>query len=558
MTTKRRFDLKPAGRVAGSALLFLVIPVVFFVAVAQLTRAKGPQWLAFSFENPYNYLMNSLLLVTGRTPSSIEHPGTTTQVFGAMVLRVSSMKSADDLVTSVLQNPEKNIQTLHRALLTLTAMILWLGPWITASLLRNLIVGLLIQMPCLFYQTLLDFGTLFGSDLMVVPFSVIAICCCTLLVAPSSYPQSLQILLGITDRSTHSGSTRFTAIPLIATIAGLVCAFGMVTKLDFFPLVLVSLVCCQSSRNLVAFAVAFLLGLLFALLPIYSQLPRLVSWCFGLVIHSDVYASGPIGLPSPAVYFSSLRDLLDSAPLLLIVQVVTVILLTIASFIPAQPRLVRPVSLRLGWAVFVAQLISLLTVAKHPAEHYLIPLCITTGLNLVLVLFAFQSGEESVVRRAIGWLALASLLVVGLTNFVQETPTRCADLRKKTADFLRLYKHAQEIAINNRRVDYFFSDSPEYALCYGNDFAAKAFGQQLSNLYPDRLFFEMFTARFETFTDSIEPKVELQKYDHLYFFGTKGHLPTVDGLDPARFETIDHAGDIYLDGDIYLEKWTRP
>ncbi len=552
MTTKRRFDLKPAGRVAGSALLFLIVPVVFFIAVTQLTRVKGPQWVAFSFENPYNYLMNSLLLVDGRAPSSIEHPGTTTQVFGATVLRLSSTKSADDLVASVLQNPEEHIRILYRALLTFSAMILWLGPWITASALRNVVVGLLIQIPCLFSQALLLYGTLFGSDLMVVPFSVIAICCCTLLVARSSYPQSLQILLGITDRSTNSGSTRSTAIPLIATIAGLVCAFGMVTKLDFFPLVLVSLVCCQGRRNLVAFAGAFLLGLLFALLPIYSQLPRVVTWIFGLVIHSDAYGSGPVGLPSPGIYFSSLRALLLSAPVLLIIPVVTVLLLTIASFIPAQPRLVRPVSLRLVWAVFGAQLISLLTVAKHPAEHYLIPLSLTTGLNLVLVLFVFLSDGQSAVRRAIGWLALASLLVFGLINFVQDTPDLYADLKEQAADNQRLYKHAKEIAVNNQRVDYFFSDSPEYALCYGNDFAAKAFGQQLSNLYPGRLFFNIFNNRFETFTDYIEPKVELQKYDHLYFLGTKGHLPTIDGLDPATFETIDHAG------DTYLEKWTRP
>jgi hypothetical protein len=552
VTTKRGFDFKPAGRVAGSALLFLIVPVVFFIAVAQLTRAKGPQWVAFSFENPYAYLMNSLLLVNGRAPWAIEHPGTTTQVFGATVLRLSSNKSADDLTASVLQNPERHIRILYRALLTFTALILWLIPWITANALRNVVVGLLIQIPCLFYRVLLYYGTLFGSDLMVVPFSVIAICCCTLLVAPNSYPQSLQILLGITDRSTNFGSTRSTAIPLIATIAGLVCAFGMVTKLDFFPLVLVSLVCCHRRRNLVAFVVAFLLGLLFALVPIYSQLPRVVTWIFGLVIHSEVYGSGPVGLPSPVVYFSSLRALLDSAPLLLIIPVVTVLLLTIASFIPAQPRLVRPVSLRLVWTVFVVQLISLLTVAKHPAEHYLIPLGITTGLNLVLVLFAFQSGEQSAVRRGISWLALASLLAVGLTNFVQETPDLYAYLREQTADHLRLYRHAKEIAINNQRVDYFFSDSPEYALCYGNNYAGNAFGQQLSNLYPGRLFFNIFNSRFETFTDYIEPKVELQKYDHLYFLGTKGHLPTLDGLDPATFETIDHAG------EIYLEKWTRP
>jgi hypothetical protein len=551
MSTKKRFEFK-AGRVAGSALLFLIVPVVFFVAEARLTKVKGPQWIAFSFENPYNYLMNSLSLVNGRAPSSIEHPGTTTQLFGAIVLRLSSTKSTDDLVTSVLLNPEKHIRIIYRTLLTFTALILWLIPWITANALRNVVVGLLIQIPCLFYQVLLYYGTLFGSDLMVVPFSVMAICCCTLLVAPSPYPQSLQILLGITDRSTNSGTTRLTAIPLIATIAGLVCAFGLVTKLDFFPLVLVSLVCCQRRRNLIAFAVAFLLGLLFALLPIYSQLPRLVTWSFGLVIHSNRYGRGPVGLPSPGLYFSSLRALLDTAPLLLIIPVVTVLLLTVASIIPAQPRLVRPVSLRLFWAVFVVQLISLLTVAKHPAEHYLIPLFITTGLNLVLVLFAFQTGEQSAVRRAIGWLALASLLVVGLTNFVQETPALYANLREQAADHLRLYKHAKEIAINNQRVDYFFSDSPEYALCYGNDYAAKAFGQQLSSIYPGRLFFNIFNSRFETFTDYIDPKVELQKYDHLYFLGTKGQFPAIDGLDPATFETIDHAG------EIYLEKWTRP
>jgi hypothetical protein len=287
-------------------------------------------------------------------------------------------------------------------------------------------------------------------------------------------------------------------------------------------------------------------------LPIYSQLPRLVAWIFGLVVHSQRYGSGPVGLPSPGVYFSALKQLLDSAPLLVIIPIATGILLTIASFIPAQSRPRRTVSLRLVWAVFVVQLISLLTVAKHPAQHYLIPLFITTGLNLVLVLFAFQTGEQSAARGTIGWLALAGLLVVGLTNFVQETPALYANLRGQAANHLRLYKHAKEIAINNQRVDYFFSDSPEFAICYGNDFAGRAFGEQLSRIYPDRLFFNIFINRFETFTEYIDPKDELQKYDILYFLGSKGGFPTVDGLDPATFETIDQAG------SICLQKWTRP
>src|SRR5580704_6367590 len=61
---------KLAGRIS-SGLLFLVIPVVFLIAVSVLTKAKGPQWLPFTFENPYKYLFNSLLLVKVRLRSAL-------------------------------------------------------------------------------------------------------------------------------------------------------------------------------------------------------------------------------------------------------------------------------------------------------------------------------------------------------------------------------------------------------------------------------------------------------------------------------------------------------
>jgi hypothetical protein len=50
------------GRLVISAALFLIIPILFVIAVAQLTKADGPQWMPDSFENPYNYLFNSLII----------------------------------------------------------------------------------------------------------------------------------------------------------------------------------------------------------------------------------------------------------------------------------------------------------------------------------------------------------------------------------------------------------------------------------------------------------------------------------------------------------------
>jgi hypothetical protein len=538
-------------RAAVTALLFLIIPILFVIAVTQLTKAKGPQWLPYTFENPYAYLFNSLLVVKGEAPHSIEHPGTTTQVFGAIILRASSVQSTDDLIASVIQNPEKHIRKLHWALLIFTALVLWICPWITAIVLRNYIVGLLIQAPSLFYQSLLWYGILFGSDLMLVPFSIAAVCCCTLLVTPSAVAEKLEILFGIGNESAPPGSVRLMRIRLLAALTGLVCAFGIVTKLTFFPLILISLLFCRNLRNLATFATAFVLGLAVALLPIYSQLWRMGTWIFNLGIHSGQYGAGSVGLPETGEYLKSLWNLLETEPLVGIIPIVTLIAALVGSFSAKGQRHSRTFSWGTVLSLFGLQLISFLAIAKHPGRHYLIPLCLSTGLSLVLLFYVFQITNGSVISRAIGWLTLVGLLVLGFKDFIELTPETYAELRNDRTDQLRLYQHAKEITKNDVRIDYFFSDSPEYPMCYANGFSGGAFQSLLVAKYPHALFFNVFNGMFETFTDFIEPEVELQRYDHLYFLGNPKFLRKVDGLDPKTFETIDHAG------DYYLQKWTR-
>jgi len=538
-------------RVTGTALLFLIIPILFVIAVAQLTKAKGPQWLPYTFENPYAYLFNSLLVVKGEAPYSTDHPGTTTQVFGAIILRASSVQSTDDLIASVIQNPEKYIRKLHWALLIFTALVLWICPWLTAVALRNYIVGLVIQAPSLFYQALLWYGILFGSDLMLVPFSIAAVCCCSLLAAPSAAPEKLEILFGIGDEAAAPGSVRLVRIRLLAALTGLVCAFGIVTKLTFFPLILISLLFCRNLRNLATFAAAFVLGLAVALLPIYSQLWRMGTWIFNLGIHSGHYGTGAVGFPETGEYLKSLWNLLETEPLVAIIPIVTLIAVLVGSFSAKGQKHSRTVSWGTVLPLFALQLISLLAIAKHPARHYLIPLCLSTGLSLVLLFYVFQTTNGSAINRAIGWLALVGLLGLGFKDFIALTPETYAELRHERADLLRLYQHAKELTKNDVRIDYFFSDSPEYPMCYANGFSGGAFESLLVAKYPHALFFNVFNGMFQTFSDFIEPEVELQRYDHLYFLGNPKFLRKVDGLDPKTFETIDHAG------DYYLQKWTR-
>jgi hypothetical protein len=536
------------GRLGRSALIFSIVPIAFFIALSLLTKAKGPQWLPYTFENPYNYLFNSLLLLEGRAPTAIEHPGTTTQVFGAVILRASSLQSNHDLIASVLRDPEKYISVLHSALLIFTVLTLWIAPWLTALALKDYVVGVLIQAPSLFYSVLIFYGILFGPDLMVVPFSIVAVCCCILSVIPSEALTRRTILFGISDESS---STRLAQIPLLATLAGLVCAVGVATKLTFFPLLLVSLLCCRSKKNLLAFTLAFGFGLAFALLPIYSQLLRFGTWALNLGIHSGKYDSGAVGLPQANVYLTSLLTLVQTEPLVIIIPITSTVVVIAFAFLLRKQSLTHAINWQTSLALFGIQVISLLLIAKESGVHYLIPLSLTTGLSLVFLLRAIRSAGRSAFERALGWIALVGLLALGGKSFIEETPATYAQLKEQKADYLRLYRHAREIAKNDVRVDYFFSDSPVGALYYGNSFAGHAFGPLLNSLYPNSLFFNVFNGKFETFTAFIEQRVVLNMYDHLYFLGRTNWLPKADELDPKTFETLDRAG------DYSLQKWTR-
>lgn len=533
-----------------SGLLFLLIPVVFIITVSKLTNAKGPQWLPFTFENPYNYLLNSLLLIKGQAPYSIDHPGTTAQVFGATILRMSSLASNDDLIKTVLQHPEYYIQILHWALLIFTVLVLWVAPWLTAQALGNRFVGILIQAPSLFFSTLLWYGVLFGPDLMTVPFSLAAVCCCVLLVIPSR-SGDLSLLFGISADSAASGSTRLGRIPLIATVTGLICALGIATKLTFFPLILISLLCCRSRKNLVTFTTTFIFGLAFSLLPIYSRLGQLATWIVNLGIRSGRYDTGDIGLPQSGVYLSALADLVQTEPLVIIIPIVATIVLLVFLLASRKQPTENKIAWRTALVLLVIQAISFLVIAKEMDSHYLIPLALTTGLNLVFLFQACRSVDRSRLKKTIGWIALVGLLVLGAKAFIEGTRDLYASLMEQKHDLVRLYRHAEEVTQNDVRVDYFFSDSPIYPLSYGNEWSGEAFGPLLSTLYPNKLFLDVFNSRFQTFSELIPPEVILKKYDHLYFLGNSKWFPKISGFEPDTLETIDEAG------DYRLQKWTR-
>jgi hypothetical protein len=64
------------------------------------------------------------------------------------------------------------------------------------SVLRNDVIGILIQAPCLFFQSVFWYAAFFGSDLMLMPFTIATICLCCLMFAPDLVEKQPELLFG--------------------------------------------------------------------------------------------------------------------------------------------------------------------------------------------------------------------------------------------------------------------------------------------------------------------------------------------------------------------------
>ena len=114
-------------------ILLVVLPAIYLVAASNFVGARGPFWQAACYDPSYLYLLNSLLLLEGKTPAHIDHPGTPVQIIGAGLLAAKNalFDKRKDLARAVIKKPEKYLEFLSSSLRWLFAISLLLAPlWI--------------------------------------------------------------------------------------------------------------------------------------------------------------------------------------------------------------------------------------------------------------------------------------------------------------------------------------------------------------------------------------------------------------------------------------------
>jgi hypothetical protein len=475
-------------------LWLLLLPALLLTAGTQLTRDRGPLWLAENSDPSYQYLLNSLLLLNGLPPCHVDHPGTTVQTLGSLVLRATTPGAdAEAQTLAVLSQPEDALARLQRSCLVLGALGLLVAGVVVLEATGRLTFAVAVQITPLVQVETYRTGLFVAPEALLVPTATLMT---ALLIAREAMPLDV-------GRDARSA--------LLNVVLGLLAAAGLVTKLTFAPVCLLVLVASRSSRDVRWIMPAFVFGGLLYLLPIYSQVPRMLHWFADLATHQGTYGTGEAGFIDVAAYPTNLRRLVASSPVFAGCMALSFVVALRRS--RSRPWWTERTT-RLLVLVATMQTIGLLLVAKHPKPHYLLPLALTGGLNVVLCLQG--------VRPRPAWspgLAVAGLGATAAVLLVGAQVARLSRNLRDARDLQLLHaQHAEALCRDGVRVDYYRSSSPAFALAFGNGSAWRWFAKPLAALYPDRIFFNVVRGGFESFAGRRSPP-EASASRRLYFVG---------------------------------------
>lgn len=451
-----------------------------------------PELLHTAFGDPdYGYLMNSLLLLEGKAPIHIDHPGTTVQLLGAAVIRIIYFfqNTSYDLVDAVLAGPYLFLRSISLLLVTILAASVFAYGVVLAHKGYSWWVVLAAQWSPMLLPSSWDYLVHVSPEI--------------LLMAAGMWVAT--ILLARETREQMNGT--FTAL------LGVAIGFGIASKFNFLPIIIL-LLYTKNLRSFLAGAAATFSTFLFLTFPIWGAYPRIFRWLFG--IYSQ---PGNNGMGGPA--FLSGRDLLaanfwylweTSRPFFLLLLIFP--LAAAANFF-AKNR--RENFFRLALAG-LASLILLALVLKQVGGRYLLP-SVAVWAWIIPLALSFKVPKFLGPASAGLVLLLLGFSVSDGFAFWQRVTTSHPrnswvvwELREKIKEF------------PDCGIIYSPPAPVEAFPLYGGDISVNGiYTKRLQKLYPGTIFYDIYPGQFRSFLELLpleEVKFRMKEKKCLLLLGT--------------------------------------
>jgi len=494
-------------------LLVLVIPLIVLVLALMMKKAVGPYWLGPNSDPAYQYLINSLHVLEGKTPSHFEHPGTTLQILGAIVIK--SFHIFDDnstIIRAVLTDPESYLNAIFLSMIIPFILILFgIGLYCYSK-------SKSIMFACLIQSTGLVFCKFYNIHIVMPPIVNISP---EMLIIIASYLCAFLVL-----KLYFKGSKNC----LWESIAfGVVCALGFISKTTFMPLLLLPIVLLPGLRQKLIFFIAFIFSSIAFTLPARAVYFKMLYGFKGLAIHKnkfDYSAAAEKSLIDIDQMITNFISILKFKPFWVIAVFASVIGMIIYSVLRQKDTFGDPEkNKRIFKYILTITLVSLgqiFIVSKHYGAHYLIPAISLLGM---LLGFYYLAVRESGIKKSI----IAFLLIAGIGVQTAQAFVHYKNLSALDNDLFEFSTKVHEKYDKCQIIEYYRSSSKKFALFYGDSWGGKKeYSQLLKQMYPGSYFYLSWDKDFRAFDkimrlDSIDLKINC-----VMAFGSRGE--TFDGF----------------------------
>ena len=458
-------------------LALTVLPVAAYLLSSVMLEEKGPYWLAENSDPEYAYLLNAVNVLEGTPPEHVDHPGTTLQMLGAVVIGLLTMgHSGSDLKALVLEDPEFYLSAINRTIRLLILMSQIAVGAMCLALTQNILLAWLIQFPIVSSAYVLEaLGRVAPEPLLLLT----GLCV------------SAAVLLMLLRRATLSDARW-------SVMLACICAFGIATKLTFIPVLGLALMMLRGLRSRLTFLIWTGIFLLLFTAPIIPRYSALLTWTTNLVIRSGHYGTGESDVINN--FWHNLHAVLLYQPSLSWVLGGLAIVSVAAWFqCHGQRSSDRMAGLRpLAAGLVLVHALQFLVVAKHPGSiAYLMPSIGLSGLTMVVALMMWKELQMPFPVRA----TASALMLVGLAMTVIAQEHRWTgtldEYRARRVEAAQLEQIRNSHFSGCQTVYYYRASSKSYAEYFGAEFSGRqAFGAQIRRQAgPLTLFYQVWSKR---------------------------------------------------------------
>lgn len=328
-----------------------IIPGLIVIWTVYLSFYLGPFFLR-NIDPEYVYFISGLNCSTldFHKIGHIDHPGTPFQLLTGIFFRIVHLFTGhNDIITDAIADPELYL-SLSNLMLTIITFVVVLRLGMLVFKHSSSILGALVLQASFFF-TEIHMGILsrYNPDRMIV----IAIIIFFILYIRYLYDQKFSVFK-------------------FSVLSGIVMGFGLVTKYNFIPLLIIPLVLIPGWKSRAYYILSSVISIFLFLLPIFSKLDTFWRSLKVWITHSGLYGKGEQEIIDTSLFFKNIALVFKDNPAFIIITALGGLCIFILAIRP-KLRATNKNGFLFLIASFISIVIGLAITAKHYKNYYALP-----------------------------------------------------------------------------------------------------------------------------------------------------------------------------------------